>query len=296
MKILVTGGSGFIGRHIIKQCNEKGWETLSLDIEKKNNEAHKHFVGSISDKGLLKSASADCDAIFHLAATTSPPQFEEAGNLGYENNVAGTHNVLEAAYENGCKRVVYASSSAVYGTTEKPSIEHDLPKRYENMYPVTKRINELTAAFYGHTGKVETIGLRFFNTYGPDESSKSAYASVIWKFITDIKSGLKPAIFGDGSQSRDFIHVEDTARAAILALEKGTNSDVYNVGTGRTNSFNTIFKAVAKAVDYHEEPEYVKNPLKNYQYYTCADITKAKRDLGFTPKFTLEKGIETFLS
>ncbi len=295
VKVLVTGGSGFIGRHIIRQCNEKGWETVSLDIQRKNNEAHTHFIGSINDKHLLKSITTDCDAIFHLAATTSPPQFEEIGNSGYENNVMGTQNVFDIAYDNGCKRVVYASSSAVYGVTKKASSEQDIPDRYENMYPVTKRINELTAKFYAETGKIETVGMRFFNTYGKDETSKSAYASVIWRFFTDIKNGIRPKIFGDGSQSRDFIHVEDTSRAAILAMEKGLNGEIYNVGTGRTNSFNTIFKTVAKVMDYRAEPEYVKNPLKNYQFYTCADITKANMEMGFTPELTLEKGIDTFL-
>ncbi|MEM0135670.1 MAG: NAD(P)-dependent oxidoreductase [Thermoplasmatales archaeon] len=156
MKALVTGGSGFIGRNIIMQCKERGMETVSFDTEG-TRYADTHFMGSILDFNLLKKAMKGCDNVFHLAAITSPPQFEEPGNKGYEVNVMGTYNVLQAAYENKVKRVVMASSSAVYGDMSKAAVEDILSGTYHNAYPVTKMINEITGRFFSSSSRGEGV-------------------------------------------------------------------------------------------------------------------------------------------
>ena len=294
MKVLVTGGSGFIGRNIIKQCKERGLETVSFDTEG-NGDADIHFRGSVLDFTLLKKAMSGCDYAFHLAATTSPPQFEEPGNDGYEVNVMGTFNALQAAYENDVKRVVLASSSAIYGDMTKAVSEDMLPNSYKNAYPVTKKVNEITARFFSSSSKLETVALRYFNTYGVGENSKAQYASVIWRFVRALQSRQIPVIYGDGTQSRDFIYVEDTARASILAMEKGIPGEAYNIGTGVTTSFKDIYHVVVEEMHSDMEPRYVPNPLKNYQYFTQANVAKAGRDLGFKPEFDLRAGIRKMI-
>lgn len=290
MRVLVTGGSGFIGKNIIKQCKEMEFETVTFDT-KANLDADTHLMGSVLDFNLLNKSMNGCDYVFHLAATTSPPQFEEPGNNGYEVNVLGTYNVLEAAFENKVKRVVLASSSAVYGNMSESADENNLPVTYNNAYPVTKIINEITARFFTSSSRVETVALRYFNTYGIGEDTKSQYASVIWRFVKALQIGQVPEIYGDGKQSRDFIYVDDTARASILAMEHGIPGEAYNIGTGVTTTFNDIFKIVKEEMHSTVEPRYVPNPLKNYQYFTQANITKAKKDLGFEPRFDLRSGV-----
>ncbi len=294
MKVLVTGGSGFIGRNIIRQCKERGWETVSFDTESGGN-ADTNVTGSVLDFNLLRKAIMGCDYVFHLAATTSPPQFEEPGNNGYEVNVMGTFNTLQAAFENGINRVVLASSSAIYGDMTEAANEDMLPNAYKNAYPVTKKINEITAKFFTSSSSVETVALRYFNTYGAGENSKAQYASVIWRFVRAMQSQQIPLIYDDGTQSRDFIYVEDTARASILAMEKGIPGEAYNIGTGVTTSFNDIYRIVAEEMHSDVKPRYVSNPLKNYQYFTQANIAKARRDLGFEPEFDLRAGIRKMI-
>ncbi|MEM0135338.1 MAG: NAD-dependent epimerase/dehydratase family protein [Thermoplasmatales archaeon] len=171
-------GSGLIGRNIIIQCKERRMETVSFDTDG-TADADTHFMGSILDFNLLKKAMKECDNVFQLAAIASPPQFEEPGNKGYEVNVMGTYNVLQAAYEYKLNSVVLASSSAVYGDMSKAAVEDILPGTYHNAYPVTKMINEITGRFFLSSSRVETVALRYFNTYDTGENTKSQYASVI---------------------------------------------------------------------------------------------------------------------
>ena len=294
MKVLVTGGSGFIGRNIIRQCRDRGLETISFDTEVTVN-ADTYVKGSVLDFNILRKAMRGCDYVFHLAATTSPPQFEEPGNSGYEVNVMGTYNTLQAAYENGMRRVVLASSSAIYGDMKETAGEDLLLDTYRNAYPVTKRINEITANFFSSSSRVENVALRYFNTYGIGENTKARYSSVIWRFVRALQSHEVPEIYGDGEQSRDFIYVEDTARASVLAMEKGRTGEAYNIGTGVTTSFNDIYRIVRQEMHSVVEPRYIPNPLKNYQYFTQADITKVRKDLGFTPEFDIRSGVRRMI-
>ena len=137
--------------------------------------------------------------------------------------------------------------------------------------------------------------MRYFNTYGIGENSKGVYSSVIWKFIEGVRSGKAPEIYGDGRQSRDFIYVKDTAMASILGMKKGKSGETYNVGTGFTIDFNEIFDIVKMATGFKAEAQHVPNPLKNYQYFTQADMSKARGELGFVPEYDIPREITEIL-
>ena len=294
MNILVTGGSGFIGRNIVKILKEEGNTVGTYDISDKNSVSDYHIMSDVRNLKMLEKACSEIDYVFHLAAVTSPPEFENLTGEGYEVNVIGTYNVLAASAKNNVKRVILASSSSIYGDMKQAAVETQLPKTYSNFYPMTKLINEMTAGLISKGG-LETVSLRYFNTYGVGENSKGDYSSVIWKFIDAIRNNKRPIIFGDGTQSRDFIYVEDTARASVLAMKNGASGEAYNIGTGKTTDFNTIFQIVKEEMGYQDAAEYAPNPLKSYQMFTLADITKAKEELKFEPKYGIRDGIREMI-
>jgi UDP-glucose 4-epimerase len=159
------------------------------------------------------------------------------------------------------------------------------------MYPVTKIVNELFSRHFSLRKEVDCVSLRYFNTYGPGENTKGAYASPISKFISSALKGKDIEVFGDGTQSRDFIYVKDTAAASIAAYEHGKAGESYNVGTGVTTSFNEIAELVKSLINSKSRIVHVKNPFKNYQMFTKADMTKTFRDLDFRPTHDLTKAI-----
>ena len=291
MNILVTGGSGFIGRNIVRMLKEEGNTVGTYDIRDKNSVSDYHIMSDVRNLKMLEKACSGIDYVFHLAAVTSPPEFENLTGEGYEVNVMGTYNVLAASAKNNVKRVILASSSSIYGDIQEAARESELPASYSNFYPMTKRINEMTARLFNQYG-LEIVSLRYFNTYGIGENSKGDYSSVIWKFIDSIRNGKKPVIFADGKQKRDFIYVDDTSRASLLAMKNGTPGETYNVGTGKTTDFNTIFHIVKEEMNYQGEAEYVPNPLKSYQMFTLADITKTREELKFEARYDMREGVK----
>lgn len=286
MKFIVTGGEGFIGRRIIKALRDSGHRALSIDIAGKPD-----IKTDLMDVEALCNSFRGIDGIFHLAAITSPPQFEEDLLGGFSNNVQGTLNVLYAAAKSGVQRVVFASSSSTYGNTRSKTSEEMQVLRHENMYPITKIIGEILGNYFFLRHELEFVALRYFNTYGPGENTKSLYSSVIWQFVRSSLKGEDLIIYGDGTQSRDFIFVDDVAEGTVRAFNKGKNGAVYNLGSGVSRSFNEIASSVIETLGSKSEVKHIPNPLKNYQMFTQADITAIKRDTGWSPKFDLKSGI-----
>ena len=296
MKALVIGGSGFIGRNIIEVLNQKKYYTVSYDIAEKNNNANEHINGDMLDLEKLSKAMNDIDYVFNLAAVTSPPEFEDIDSKGYEINIMGTYNILKSAYKNNVKRVILASSSAIYGNIKIPATEDMITNSYPNLYAVTKYTNEITARSFSLLRHLDSVYLRYFNTYGNGENSKGAYSSIFHKFIDNLRHGETPLIFGDGTQKRDFIYVKDNARASVLAMENGKPGDAYNIGTGVSTDFNTIYSIIKDEMHSDIEGKHVKNPFESYQLYTQADMEKTKKDLGFVPEYDIRKGVKKMLS
>ncbi|MCL4480444.1 MAG: NAD-dependent epimerase/dehydratase family protein [Candidatus Thermoplasmatota archaeon] len=288
---LVTGGEGFIGRNIISRIRDLGGEAYSLDIAGKPD-----FKISITDRRKFNDVKKKFNGIFHLAAVTSPPQFETNPDKGLRINVNGTYNVLDFARKHGVNKVVLASSSAIYGDSREIAVESKYPDRYQNLYPVTKIVNELFSRHFSLRNEVDCVSLRYFNTYGPGENTKGAYASPISKFISSSLKGDDIEVFGDGTQSRDFIYVKDTAAASIAAYEHGKAGESYNVGTGITTSFNEIAEMVKTISKSESKIVHVKNPFKNYQMFTQADMTKTTSELKFNQSYDLKKAIKEMLA
>lgn len=286
MKFLITGGEGFIGRNIKQSLIEDHHEVETLDIE--GNPDHRV---SILQFDAVMDAMGGVDGVFHMAATTSPPQFESDLISGFNTNVMGTLNVLKAASDNLVKRVVLASSSAVYGSLTVPGNENMQIYGHENMYATTKLFDEYLGRYFNIRKELEVVSLRFFNTYGIGENSKGMYSSVISKFLDSILKKEKPVIFGNGSQSRDFIYVKDLAVGAKTAMLLGTPGQSYNIGTGESYSFNSILSQISQVLGKEITPEYQENPFKNYQIFTKADMEKTFTSLKWKPKYSLKDGI-----
>lgn len=306
MKALVVGGAGFIGSHLVEQLIQQEVVTIVYDNFTTGNINNLAAVQSevsliqadIRSQDALISAMQGVDWVFHLAALTSVSQSILEPLLTHEVNIKGTLNVLWAACKAEVSRVVIASTCAVYGDAHQPPLkEIDLPAP-KSLYAASKLTNETLAASFYHSYGLETVCLRYFNVYGSRQRPDSEYAAVIPRFIECYKHKRQPLIYGDGQQSRDFIHVSDVARANILAAtlpsEVLASNQVFNVGTGSSISIIQLLETISKQANYWIQPEFKparSGDIKN----SCADCTLAKDKLGFTHSVDLESGIKSLL-
>ncbi|MBC7128511.1 MAG: GDP-mannose 4,6-dehydratase [Thermoplasmatales archaeon] len=308
MRALVTGGAGFIGSHLCEALLEKHQEVICLDNfwrGKKENIKHllgnKNFKlvkGDINDKKILRSLLEDTDIIYHLAAINGTKYFYEQPLLVMKTNIYGTENILESALNGDIKRVVFASSSEIYGeakeipTPENAVCHLDNPvETFRHSYSGSKFIGELIClSYYKNYGLPITI-LRYFNTYGPRLIGTS-YGQVVSIFINRILSGKNPIIYGDGNQTRSFTYIDDTVNATIVAAEnKKTVGEVLNIGMDKEITINELSELIANLCDIKIKPIYEKEKKGDCRR-RCPDISKARKILKWEPKTTLEEGLK----
>ncbi|NOR85886.1 SDR family NAD(P)-dependent oxidoreductase [archaeon] len=299
MKILVTGGAGFIGSNIVELLVEEKHEVVVLDKfvlgTLENLETIKDKItivtGDITNKKNVFDASDGCDIIFNEAAASSSPMFKEDLAGSVKINVEGFVNILDAARKNDSK-VIYASTSSVYGDNPSPLTE-DQKINPPNFYAATKFTDEHLARIYTSEYGITTTGFRYMSVYGPHEKAKNNFANLVSQFLWDMKKGIAPIIYGDGKQTRDFIFVKDIVKANLLAMNlKGQKSEIINAGTGRATDMNELINIINATLNTKITAKYIDNPVKNYIPTQLASTIKAKKVLGFEAKVTLEDGIK----
>lgn len=298
MRALVTGAAGFIGSNLAVDLARDGWEVVGLDdfcVGSFKNLAD--FGGDVvtadlADPSAWTDRVGEVDVVFHQAANTDTTVTDEARMM--RQNVEAFRVLLAWAAKTGVKKVVYASSAGVYGDTAVPMRETAEPRPL-NVYAFSKRVMESVAREFSETHpKVDLVGLRYFNVYGPREAHKNTSASMIWQLFKQMKAGKRPRIFEFGEQYRDFIYVKDVVRANRLAASRKIRG-VFNVCTGKKTTFNEIVQHLNAVLGTRLEPEYFKNPYSFYQNETLGDPALAARHLQFSAQFDAEKGIRDYL-
>ncbi|HXS99555.1 MAG TPA: ADP-glyceromanno-heptose 6-epimerase [Elusimicrobiota bacterium] len=293
MKALVTGGAGFVGSNIAWELAARGWDvTVIDDFSAGTFKNLAGFPGDViaadfGDISFWAPRAGKIDAVFHQAAITDTTVMDQ--KLMMTVNVESFRNLLAWAEKTKVKKVVYASSAATYGDLPVPHREDATPKPL-NVYGFSKAVMETVAL----KSKVKTVGLRYFNVFGPREAHKEKYASMIWQLSLQMKAGKRPRVFEFGEQYRDHIYVKDVVEANIKAFEKAA-SGVYNCCTGRKTDFNAVIAALNVALDTKLSPEYFKNPYSFYQNETLGDPAKARKAFGFAAAWTAERGIQDYI-
>lgn len=293
-KALVTGGAGFIGSHIAAQLLEKGIETSVVDnfymgrreYVPKGAEVVKI---DILDSKKLNKALRGVDVVFHNAARVSIRHSLGDFYNDADVNIMGTVNVIQGIIKNKVKKLIYASSMAVYGDAQYLPIDENHPLNPLSPYGISKLASEKYCMQMGKFFDFAAVALRYFNTYGSRQTF-TPYVGVITIFINRLLEGKPPTIFGDGQQVRDFISVEDVAWANILAMKKAAGGEIFNIGTGKGRSINEIARLLIRNINPQMKPEY--GPTQPGEPgSSIAGIAKAKKLLSFEPRYQLEDKI-----
>lgn len=298
MKYLITGGCGFIGSHIAEALAEEGheiivYDNLSSGYEK--NIAHieriKLVKADIRDDAALKNEMKSVDGIFHQAALVSVFKSVEDPLENHNINSLGTLKVLLAARDNGVRRVVSASSAAVYGNDPALPKTEDMKPCPESPYGLSKLDAEHYSRLFSRLYGLETVCLRYFNVYGPRQDPSSMYSGVISRFADFIRSGKNPVVFGDGHQTRDFVYVKDVVQANLLAMQNPQASgNVYNVGAGREISLLQLLDSFRELLGGEFNTRF-KDARAGDIRRSVADISRISSQLGYRPRFSLAEGL-----
>lgn len=301
-RVLVTGGAGFIGSNLVRRI-ETEWEnaevTIVDDFRSGNFKNLEGFTGQLISGNLAEirlrnfMPSSSVDAIFHLASITDTREADQLKMC--QDNIESFRRILEFAKRRKVP-IVFASSASTYGLDGKVNVETD-QRKPANVYAFSKVQLENLAAKYLNDPDLagwKIAGVRYFNVYGPGEAHKGPMASMIHQLYRQMKEGKNPRVFEFGEQKRDFVHVDDVVECTLLAMHSG-KAGIFNAGSGEGRSFNDVIAQLNKALRTRLEPEYFKNPYSFIQPFTQADLTRSGRELGYAPKFNLERGIADYV-
>jgi len=304
-KVAVIGGAGLIGSHLVDRLRQEGLAEIRI-YDNFYRGSYQNLQQSLQDPRVrliqgdilgiedLRAALEGVDFAFHLAAAWLLECLEKP-RFAIDVNIMGTFNVLEACRDLGIKRLVFSSSASVYGNAVTIPMEEDHPFNNRTLYGATKIAGEqLCRAFYEMYG-LNYVGLRYMNVYGPRQDYKSAYTVVIMKILDRIEQGLPPLIFGDGSQSYDFIYVEDAAAANICALKAETVDEFYNVGMGVKTSIMELTQLILEITRSSLKPQF-EPAGKTFVTHRVGSSEKAARDLGFKAEVGLREGLEKLIA
>ena len=303
-KILVTGGAGFIGSHLVAKLAQQGYSVRVLDnlstgklsnIERLLKEGSVDFTkGDIKDASTVKAAVCSVDVVYHLAAQISVPLSILNPKLNHEVNVVGTSNLLSASKNAGVGRFVFVSSCAVYGEPIYLPIDETHPTNPISPYAESKLTSEQECIKLSKEHEIEAAVVRFFNVYGPRQGLNE-YSGVITKFIEKIKKKLPLTIFGDGQQTRDFVFVQDITNALLLASKsKDANGQIFNIGTGKATTIKSLAETLLALTDSKVKLKFAPERSGDIKH-SYANISKANKILGYKPEFHLSEGLKAFL-
>lgn len=295
---LVTGGAGFIGSHLTEELLSQGFRVRVLDNFSSGRLSNLSGVkasielieGDIRDKDLIDKVMNGVSYVFHLAGLASVPMSQEDPELCLDINGSGTLNIISSSSKHKIKRLVYASTSAVYGDIPAPHREDSAP-RPDTPYAAVKLLGENLLFFYERQRGLSSVCLRYFNVYGPRQSADGPDSGVIPLFVRAIKREEAPIVYGDGEQTRDFIHVKDVAKATILAATVPKASGIYNVATGIPVSINELISLLSKLDPKRLLPP-VHAPSRSADPPSSfASVQKAREELSFTAMIPLLEGL-----
>ncbi len=305
MKILVTGGCGFIGSHLVRRLVREGYMVTVMDNLCRSRlsticdlvEGHRvRFIKKdITVPRDAEDATTDIDAVIHLAALIDASESVQNPTRYFIANFHGTVNMLQACVKNGVQRFVFASTAAVYGNSASVPVREDSPTVPVNPYGKSKLLAESCVKISSKRSGLETIVLRLFNVYGPNQ--RSSYAGVITKSIEMVSKGQPPIIFGDGEQTRDFVHVDDVVSAFLLSLRtRNVTGETFNIGTGDFTTVNRLAQIIIELTGQNGTAPSYMEARKGDVRDSYADINKAKSQLLYKPTISIERGLKQLLS